>query len=160
MLCSNKRSYTGSRQAHEYYRTWSEVSTIATRIGVPVSMGLEAMSEVWGYADAQARVLYAATVVFGWSEDGASTTALVSHLSEHLLRAVSTAGEGELVCAGSSPRRSGSLATRGDIPAADGRGAALMDGASGCLLYTSYCSIFGVRFETAPRDTAIDMIHR
>ena len=45
----------------------------------------------------------------------------------------STAGEGELVCAGSSPRRSGSLATRGDIAAADGRGAALMDGTSGSV---------------------------
>ena len=133
MLCSGIEGYTGSRQAHEYYRAWSEVSTIATRIGGPVSMGLEAMSEVWGHADAQARVLYAATVVFGWSEDGASTTALVSHLSEHLLRAVRTAGERELVCAGSSPCGGGPLATCGDIAAADGRGAPFLDGASGAV---------------------------
>ena len=91
------------------------------------------MCEVWGYGDEQERELYAATVVFGWPQAGAGTTTLVSHVPQQLLRAVSTAGEGELVCAGSSPRRSGSLATRGDIPAADGRGAALMDGASGAV---------------------------
>ena len=133
MLCSNKRGYTGSRQVHEYYRAWSEVSTIAARSGRAVSLGLEAVSAVWGNADAQARELYAAAVVFGWSEDGARTTALVLHVPENVLRAVSPAGERELVCAGSSPCRSGPLATRGDIAAADSRGAALMDGASGAV---------------------------
>jgi hypothetical protein len=33
---------------------WSEVSTIATRNGRPVSLGLEAVSKVQGYADDEA----------------------------------------------------------------------------------------------------------
>ena len=65
------KSHTGSRQAHEHYRTRQSFSAIIVGVGWSVGVGVEGVSAVREHVDDQERQLPAPPVVPGAARDGA-----------------------------------------------------------------------------------------
>src|SRR5512137_833580 len=131
------KSHTGSRQAHEHYRTWPGLSAIAASVGGAVGVGLEAVSDVREPADDQERRLPAAALDFSRPRAGAGATPSVPGLRQVVRGAIGATGTRQLVRPGGPPQCGRSLATWAHVVAAHGGVSALVAGTPRTLAHVA-----------------------
>src|SRR5688572_26208331 len=121
------------RRVHEHRRAGTRLSPRVACAGRSESLGVAAVSALWGDGDPEVGRLSATAVVLARAGDGAGAAAPVSWVWADVLGGVGAAGAWRVVRAGGETECDRPLAAPGGVDAPDGGGAAVLAGASGAV---------------------------